>query len=136
MRTVLPEDTVPTVDVGVECSGSAGGATLTLNSLRKGGRYVQLGIFGRPTTVPLDQIVLKELEVRTGYATTPPAWRQALALIASNRVSPIPLVTETASLSEFERVFSDLRSGRSVKVLFDPRIENHLVGHDAEFPAS
>jgi L-iditol 2-dehydrogenase len=110
------------VDVAIECSGSAAGATSALTALRKGGRYVQLGIFGKPVNVPLDHIVMKELRVRTGYATTPPAWRHALALLAGGRVALEPLVSETARLSDFQRVFSDLRSGHSTKVLFDPHL--------------
>jgi L-iditol 2-dehydrogenase len=120
--TALPDQEFPPVDLAIECSGSAGGATLALTAVRKGGSYVQLGIFGRPQTVPLDHIVVKELTVRTGYATVPSAWRYALELLAARRISPEALVSEVAPLGDWERVFADLRVGRGVKILFDPRL--------------
>ena len=37
-------------DVVVECSGSAGGAAACLEAARRRGRYVQIGVFGKPVT--------------------------------------------------------------------------------------
>jgi L-iditol 2-dehydrogenase len=114
-------------DVVVECSGSGEGAETALRHARKGGRYVQIGIFGKPILAPLDALVLNELSVRTGYATTPPTWRQALALIARRDVILQPLVSEVAPLADFRRVFYDLRAGRAAKIIFDPRMQGGAV---------
>jgi len=126
--TALATDGLGEFDVVVECSGSAGGATAALLAARKGGQYVQLGIFGKDVTVPLDELVLKELSVRTGYGTTPPAWRHALGLIRRHAVSLEPVVTEVAPLGDFARIFDDLRTGRAAKVVFDPRLEATGLG--------
>lgn len=110
-------------DVVVECSGSASGAVTCLDAAGRGARYVQVGVFGRPVSVPLDRIFQKELTVSSGYASTPRSWRRALALIESRQVELESLVSEVVALGEWERVFADLRQGRGIKAVFDPRKE-------------
>jgi L-iditol 2-dehydrogenase len=108
-------------DAVIECSGSAGGAATCLEATQRGARYVQVGVFGKPVTVPLDRLFEKELVVTSGFASTPRSWRRAMALIEGRRVELEPLVSEVAPLSAWERVFADLRAGRGIKVVFDPR---------------
>lgn len=108
--------------VAVECSGSAGGATACLRSARRGGRYVQIGVFGGPVTVPLDAVFAKELVVSSGFASTPRSWRRALSFIEDGRIELESLVSEVVPLEAWRRVFDDLRAGRAVKYVFDPRL--------------
>jgi L-iditol 2-dehydrogenase len=108
--------------VVVECSGSAGGAAACLEAAGRGARYVQVGVFGRDVTVPLDRVFQKELVVTSGFASTPRSWRRALALIEERKVELEPLVSEVVPLAAWERVFADLREGRGIKVVFDPRL--------------
>jgi L-iditol 2-dehydrogenase len=106
----------------VECSGSAGGAAVCLTSARRGARYVQVGVMGRAVTVPFDAIFEKELVVTSGFASTARSWHRALALVEERRVALEPLVSEVVPLDAWERVFDDLRAGRGVKYVFDPRL--------------
>jgi L-iditol 2-dehydrogenase len=108
--------------VVIECSGSAGGAAACLEAARRGGRYVQVGVFGREVTVPLDRVFQKELVVTSGFASTPRSWRRALQLVEERRVELPPLVSEVVPLGDWERVFAGLRQGRGIKVVFDPRL--------------
>lgn len=109
-------------DVVVECSGSAAGATSCLGVAGRGGRYVQVGVFGKPVTVPLDAVFQKELVFTSGLASTPRSWRRALKLIERREVELEPLVSEVVPLDEWERVFADMRAGRGIKFVFDPRL--------------
>ena len=109
-------------NVVIECSGSAGGATTCLESARRGARYVQVGVMGGPVTLPFDAIFQKELVVTSGFASTARSWRRALALVEERRVELEPLVSEVVPLDAWERVFEDLRTGRAVKYVFDPRL--------------
>lgn len=109
-------------DVVIECSGAGGGAATCLEQVRRGGRYVQVGVFGKPVTVPLDRVFQTELVLTSGFASTPRSWRRALALLERGAVELRPLVSEVVPLSAWERVFADLRAGRSIKVVFDPRL--------------
>jgi L-iditol 2-dehydrogenase len=123
LETVVAGGDVGECDLVIECSGSSGGATACLEAARRGARYVQIGVFGRRVTVPLDRIFEKELVVTSGFASTPRSWRRAMMLIESRSIVLEPLVSEVASLSEWQRVFTDLREGRGIKVVFDPRKE-------------
>ncbi|MFN8187165.1 MAG: alcohol dehydrogenase catalytic domain-containing protein [Gaiellales bacterium] len=109
-------------DVVIECSGSGGGATTCLEQVRRGGRYVQVGVFGKPVTVPLDRVFQTECALTSGFASTPRSWRRALALLDRRVVDLAPLVSEIAPLASWERVFADLRAGRGIKVIFDPAL--------------
>lgn len=109
-------------DVVLECSGNAGGAATAAAAVRRAGRYVGIGIFGRPIEVDLDQLLYKELAMTSGFASTPKSWRRALTLMGSGSVQLDQLVTRVAPLREWRDVFDDLREGRSLKVLFDPRL--------------
>jgi L-iditol 2-dehydrogenase len=118
---VGPGGAEPPCDVAVDASGSANGMTRCLELLRRGGRFVQIGIAGKPVTVPLDLLLRHELEVSTGFASTPRSWRRALRAISRGDVELEPLVTEVAPLADWKRVFSNLRSGRGMKIVLDPR---------------
>jgi L-iditol 2-dehydrogenase len=121
LTTTVDDPGQAAFDVSIECSGAGPGATTALRAVRKGGTYVQMGLFGREVTIPLDELVTKELDVRTGYATIPSSWKLALGLAERGDVRLGALISEVASLAEYERVFGDLRAGRAAKVVFDPR---------------
>jgi L-iditol 2-dehydrogenase len=115
-------------DVVLECSGNAGGASACLEAAGRGARYVQIGVFGKPVTLPFDRVFQKELTVTSGFASTPRSWRRGMLLIASRVVQLEPLVSEVAPLADWERVFADLRAGRGIKVVFDPRLPGVTAG--------
>ena len=74
-------------------------------------------------TVPLDEVFRKELTVTSGFASTARSWRRALGLIERRAVRLEPLVSEVVPLAAWERVFADLRAGRAIKYVFDPRLD-------------
>jgi L-iditol 2-dehydrogenase len=115
------DDLEPRPDVVCECSGSAGGAGFGLEQVRKGGRFVQVGIFGRPVEIPLDQVLYKELVFTSGNASTPTSWRRAIALLEQGLVELDPLVSDVVPLAEWEKAFAWTREGRGMKVVIDPR---------------
>lgn len=108
-------------DVVIECSGTAGGATACLESARSGARFVQVGVFGKPVTVPLDRIFQKELLVSSGFASTPRSWLRALAIAETGRLDLESLISEVRPLSAWEESFAALRSGAAVKIVLDPQ---------------
>jgi L-iditol 2-dehydrogenase len=109
-------------DVALECSGSAAGASAALDATRPGGRYVQIGVFGRPVTVPLDRIFERELTVTSGFASTPASWARAVGLMERGDVLLEPLVSRVAPLEAWAEVFADLRHGHGLKAVIDPRL--------------
>jgi L-iditol 2-dehydrogenase len=117
--TQAPE--AESVEVAIDASGSAGGIAACLTAARRGGRFVLIGISGAPVSVSLDSALFKELELATGFASTPRAWRRALALLERREVDLEVLVSEVAPLNEWGRVFAELRAGRLMKAVLDPR---------------
>lgn len=113
---------VARVDVAIECSGTGGGATTCMESVRPDGRYVQVGVFGKSVTVPMDQMLLKEASFLTGFASTPRSWSRAMALLDTKSVELDPLVTRVARLDEWSDVFDELRRAKGIKTVFDPRL--------------
>jgi L-iditol 2-dehydrogenase len=111
-------------DVVIECSGAEGGARTCLAAARRGARYVQIGVFGKEVTLPLDAIFEKELVVTSGFASTPRSWLRALALIEDRSVELPALVSAVVPLAAWERVFSELRAGKGIKIVFDPRLDD------------
>jgi L-iditol 2-dehydrogenase len=108
-------------DVVVECSGSEPGVRHGLEVLRRGGRFVQIGLRGADITVPFDLICFHELTVTSGFASTPRSWRTAMRLVHDRAVELEPLVTEVLPLASWERAFSRSRAGDGVKFVLDPR---------------
>jgi len=118
---VIGEGDPATPDVVCDCSGSEAGAQMGLAAIRKGGKYIQVGIFGRDVSVPLDNVLYRELPYTSGFASTPTSWRRAMLLLEHGLVQLDPLVTEAVPLAEWERAFEATRAGAGMKFVLDPR---------------
>jgi L-iditol 2-dehydrogenase len=108
--------------VTIECSGSAGGVAACLRSTERGGRLAILGLSSGDLPVPVAEVCYRELTVTSGFASIPSAWRRALALVRDGSVDLAPLVSRVAPLDEWEDVFAEVRAGRGMKAVFDPRL--------------
>lgn len=107
-------------DVVIECSGTAGGAATALGAARRGGRYVQMGIFGRAVTVPLDAVLYKELVFTSGFASTPASWRRAMALLATAELRLAPLIGKPVGLEDFPSALEAVRTSTGLKSVVVP----------------
>jgi L-iditol 2-dehydrogenase len=107
-------------DVVVECSGSAAGMSFGLESARRARRVVQIGLAGRPVTVPFDLVCFHELEITSGFASTPTSWRRTLDLLEARQIELEPLLTEVVPLEEWERAFEATRRGEGIKFVLAP----------------
>lgn len=110
-------------DVVADCSGSAPGIDAGLRATRRGGRYVQIGLTGKPITLDIDLICLRELLVSSGFASTPRSWRRAERLVAEGHVRLDPLVTDAAPLSGWQAAFERTRRAEGLKLVIDPRLD-------------
>lgn len=107
-------------DVVYECSGAGPAAQHLLSLVRRGGRYVQIGLFGCPVTWDLDGLVYKELRVSGSNASTPASWRRALGLLSRGVVDPAPLISHSYALTEWAAAFETFGARRGTKVLLIP----------------
>ncbi len=119
--SAVPEDVGESdFDVVIECSGAAAGIAFGLESARRAGRYVQMGLAGKPVEIPFDQVCFKELDVSSGFASTPASWSRALALAEGGRIELEPLLSEVVPLREWERAFAATRAGEGIKYALAP----------------
>lgn len=107
-------------DVVIECSGSAAAAATSLRSVRRGGRYVQVGIFGGGVALPFDLIIYKEILISSGFASTPVSWRSAMRLLDSKQLSLSPLITRRVSLEQFNEALAATARGEGLKTVLCP----------------
>jgi L-iditol 2-dehydrogenase len=108
-------------DVVVECSGAAAGMAYAFETVRRAGRYVQVGLAGKPVAIPFDEVCYRELVVTGGNASTPASWRRALALVEARTVDLAALVSGAFPLSQWEQAFAATRAGDGIKLLLEPR---------------
>jgi L-iditol 2-dehydrogenase len=107
-------------DVFLECSGAPAAAGTGVAVLRRGGRYCQVGLFGRPFEFDLEQVAYKELHVAGSIGSKWTSWRTALALLAAGQVLVGPLADEPLPLSEWRTGFARFQAKRGIKVLLRP----------------
>lgn len=120
------DDLVPAagVDVVAECSGTAAGVSAGLHHLRKGGRFVQIGLCGKPILLELDLFCLKELTLSSGFASTPRSWLRAERLVLNGDVQLPPLLSERVPLTNWNDAFKRTAAGDGVKFVLTPRSDN------------
>lgn len=107
-------------DVVYECSGAGAAAAQLLQLVRRRGRYVQIGLFGRPIAWDMDQVCYKELVVTGSNASVPSAWDKALKLLAAGVVDTAPLISSTFPITDWERAFQTFEDRSGVKTLLTP----------------
>jgi L-iditol 2-dehydrogenase len=120
LATSTTDDGPVEADVVIECSGSEAGIAAGLAAARRGGRYVQIGLAGKPVTLPFDLVCFHELTVTSGFASTLTSWRKAIELVRARRVELEPLVTEVVPLEEWERAFAATRAAEGIKFILAP----------------
>jgi L-iditol 2-dehydrogenase len=119
-ETSTTEETPVDADVVIECSGSEAGMAHGLGAARRGARYVQIGLAGKPVALPFDLVCFHELTITSGFASTPTSWAKALELVTERCVELAPLLTEVVPLEEWERAFAATRAAEGIKFVLDP----------------
>lgn len=106
-------------DVVFECSGHPGGAQLALDLVAKGGRYTQVGLFGKPIQIDLEQVAVREIRFAGSFGQRPSAWKRTLRLLASGRVQTQRLVSHQIPLAQWQRAFDLFERQEGVKILLE-----------------
>ncbi len=115
------------VDVGFDAVGGHDATLLTLASLAKGGRMVQVGLTTQDDQgeikVPIDLIVAKELSIIGSLGNPHADYPDLLRLISSGRVNPSRHLEAEVKLEDVQKVFDRMpkfsTNGFSVITHFD-----------------
>ena len=107
-------------DIFLECSGAPAAARTGITLLRRGGRFCQVGLFGRPFEIDFEQVAYKELVISGSIGSRRSSWRTALALLKSGQVSVKPLAGEPLPLEDWEEAFRRFKAREGLKILLRP----------------
>ena len=107
-------------DVVIECSGVEASAHNCLQAVRGRGRYIQMGLFGKPITVDMDRLAYREISYSSSFATTPSSFKTSLKLLAQGKVRTEPLISARLPLEEWQKGFEMLEKKQGLKVLLIP----------------
>jgi L-iditol 2-dehydrogenase len=108
------------VDLVIECSGAGPAAETLLNLVRRGGRFCQMGLFGKPIPWNQDLICYKELSVTGTNAHVPSAWPYALKFMAEGRINVRRLITHRFPLEAWDQALQTAQKKQGVKILLKP----------------
>jgi L-iditol 2-dehydrogenase len=110
------------VDVAIVCTPKPDAIAAAAASLAPGGTLCLYAPPAPDAPPPLDgtALFLRELTVTASYSAGPQDMRDALELIASGQIDPLPLVSHRLALDEIGRALELQRSGEALKVVVVP----------------
>jgi alcohol dehydrogenase len=117
-------------DVAIEAVGMPETFELCTELIRPGGRVANVGVHGRPATLHLEKLWIRDVLITTGLVdtTTTP---KLLRLIESGRLDPTPFATHRFALADAEEaydVFGDAAESHALKVVLEaPKVTLELV---------
>ncbi|MFF3402762.1 zinc-dependent alcohol dehydrogenase family protein [Streptomyces sp. NPDC002659] len=105
---------------GAHLSLDALGAPVTcvnsVQSLRRQGRHVQVGLLPQGVHLPMDRVVPLELEILGSHGMAAHAYPELMAMVASGSLRPDLLVTRTIGLAEAPAALAGLGAGSATGV--------------------
>ncbi|MGA2098084.1 MAG: galactitol-1-phosphate 5-dehydrogenase [Candidatus Acidiferrum sp.] len=109
------------VDVAIEAVGRNETVKASIDSVRKGGTVVLVGNISPEVTLPLQQVVTRQIRLQ-GSCGSAGEYTQAIALIANGAIQVKPLITAMAPLEDGPRWFERLYAGEPnlMKVILTP----------------
>ncbi len=117
--SVIMEETGIGADLVVEASGAGSAIRTGIKVLKKRGRMCAIGMTGAPTVeIPWNEAMMKVLDIQFNMSSSYNGWNIALSLMANGKLKVAPMIG-VRSLENWEEAFSDLESGRAMKLLFD-----------------
>ncbi|MBW8268602.1 alcohol dehydrogenase [Caldovatus aquaticus] len=87
-------------------------ARAAFDSLRKGGKLVQVGLFGGELTIPLPLMPIRALTIQGSYVGNPKELRALVEIAKSGKLPPIPITREP--LPRANEALMRLRDGKVV----------------------
>ena len=107
-------------DVVIEATGVAEVAPVCLGSLRKAGRLSLAGIFHRPSSLDLGDVVRREISITGSICYTWLDFQSSLELVAQGRVQVEPLLSHRLPLVQMGKALEIAQRRESVKIILYP----------------
>lgn len=107
-------------DVVVECAGAASSAAFCLQSVRKGGLYVQMGLFAKQIEFNFNLAVVKEITIVFDYGHKWSSWSRAVQLLRNGQIDLKPYISGRYALRDWRQAFDQVLARQGFKVLLLP----------------
>lgn len=108
------------VDVVIDAAGSSQSLRLALAAVRPNGQITKVGWGPQPLDFSLDSLVQKAARLQGSFSHNYPIWEKVIALMASGRLDPTPLVGRVEPLANWRICFEEMASGKIVKGVLQP----------------
>lgn len=96
----------------VDLVGASETARLAFDTLRKGGRYVAVGLYGGELSLSIVPLIQRAITIQGSYVGTLAELKEVVALARDGKLASIP--TATCTLAEVSSVLDRLKAGRVV----------------------
>ena len=117
--SVIMRETEIGADIVVEASGAGSAIRTGIKALKKRGKMCAIGMTAAPTVeIPWNEAMMKVLDVQFNMSSSYNGWNIALALMESGKLRVEPMI-EVRPLEKWENAFSDLESGKAMKILLE-----------------
>jgi alcohol dehydrogenase len=108
--------------VSLDALGSPQTCAASIESLRRRGRHVQIGLLPEPAAIPMDRVIAHELEILGSHGMPAHAYGPMLNMISAGTLQPELLVTTTIGLADAPAALVALGTAfRSGITLIKPR---------------
>ncbi len=108
------------VDVVVDATGVSRTLQLALEAVRPAGQITKVGWGPQPLDFSLDPLVRKAVRLQGSFSHNFLIWEKVIALLASGRLDPTPLIGRVEPLAGWRACFEEMASGKIVKGLLKP----------------
>ncbi len=94
----------------VDFVGNSETTKLGYDAVRKGGRYIGVGLYGGEITIPTLTLPIRNMTLRGSYVGRLEEMKELIELVRGGKVTPIPV--ETRPMSRVTETLHDLNEGR------------------------
>ena len=94
----------------IDFVGSEQSTAFGINLLRKGGKYIIVGLYGGELKLPLPLIPIMERGIQGSYTGSPGDMKELMELVRSGKIDPIPV--EKRPACEANQTLDDLKNGK------------------------
>ncbi len=108
------------VDVVIDATGHSSTLQLAMATVRPSGQITKVGWGPQPLNFSLDLLVQKAVRLQGSFSHNFLIWEKVIALLASGRLDPTPLIGRVEALSGWRTCFEEMASGRIVKAVLRP----------------
>lgn len=108
------------VDVVIDATGASATLQSALAAVRPSGQITKVGWGPQPLSFSLDPLVQKAVRLQGSFSHNFVIWEKVIALLASGRLDPSPLVGRVEGLAGWRTCFEEMAAGTIVKGVLKP----------------